>query len=245
MFRILTYNIHKGLVIGNQRNVISEIREALHHTDADIVFLQEVSGHNDKKIHQIDGRETPNQFEFLADERWDHYAYGKNAVYQKGHHGNAILSKYPIQAWENFDISTNRFEQRGVIHAEILIQERMVHCFCLHLNLLQNSREKQLNQLIQFVLSKNILEQPILICGDFNDWRKKATAILEEGLGTKEAFFMKHHRYAKTFPSFSPQLCLDRIYVKNLEIKECSLTDDIAWHKLSDHVGLHATFSFN
>jgi endonuclease/exonuclease/phosphatase family metal-dependent hydrolase len=27
---------------------------------------------------------------------WSDYAYGRNAVYPEGHHGNAVLSRFPL-----------------------------------------------------------------------------------------------------------------------------------------------------
>jgi signal transduction histidine kinase len=72
---------------------------------ADVVFLQEI--HGEHKGHQANLQDWPNeaQFEYLADSIWHHHAYGKNAVYPEGHHGNAILSKYPIKRWDNLDLT--------------------------------------------------------------------------------------------------------------------------------------------
>ena len=60
-----------------------------------------------------------NQFEFLADSIWDHFAYGKNAIYQHGHHGNAILSEIPFNRLHNLDVSTMRISQRGILHGQL------------------------------------------------------------------------------------------------------------------------------
>ena len=50
---------------------------------------------------------------------WREVAYGRNATYRHGHHGNAVLSRYPIVAQENEDISAHAFENRGLLHCEI------------------------------------------------------------------------------------------------------------------------------
>ncbi|MDZ4084170.1 MAG: endonuclease/exonuclease/phosphatase family protein, partial [Bdellovibrionales bacterium] len=109
---ILTYNIHKGFDL-TQRFVLESIRENIRAVHADVVFLQEVQAEHAGNFKKINGW-PKDQLEFLADEIWPHFAYGKNAVYQNGHHGNAILSKFPIQTFENIDISNNRFERRGI-----------------------------------------------------------------------------------------------------------------------------------
>ncbi len=99
--RILSYNIHKGFSIGNRDFILNDIKQALRDLNADILFLQEVLGdHNDQKC-KIPNWQTAIQFEYLADSVWPHFAYGKNAIYPEGHHGNAILSKFPITDWSN------------------------------------------------------------------------------------------------------------------------------------------------
>ena len=48
MLRVVTLNIHKGLSQFNRRMVIHELREGLRALDADLVFLQEVQGLNQR-----------------------------------------------------------------------------------------------------------------------------------------------------------------------------------------------------
>jgi endonuclease/exonuclease/phosphatase family metal-dependent hydrolase len=45
-----------------------------------------------------------------------HSAYGMNAVYDHGHHGNALLSSFPIGNQHNHDVSDHAYEQRGILH---------------------------------------------------------------------------------------------------------------------------------
>ncbi len=58
--------------------------------------------------------------EFLADTMWSDYAYGRNAVYPEGHHGNAVLSRFPIEYYENRDISVGNGEKRGLLYCRIV-----------------------------------------------------------------------------------------------------------------------------
>ena len=55
------------------------------------------------------------QHDFLAEGVWPNTAYGGNAIYDHGHHGNAILSRFPILSSHNQDISELRFERRGML----------------------------------------------------------------------------------------------------------------------------------
>src|ERR1035437_7619962 len=101
---IATYNIHKGFSHFNRRMVLHELRERLRELNADIVFLQEVQGENTGDAQRHDGYPVLPQHEFLAEQVWPHHVYGKNAVYDDGHHGNGILSRYPIVRWDNQDV---------------------------------------------------------------------------------------------------------------------------------------------
>lgn len=112
VIKVLSYNIHKGLGVGNRAFTLPHIRDALRGLQPDILFLQEVLGQHDKHASRFLGWPTLPQSDFLAEGAWPHAAYGKNAIYSHGHHGNAILSKYPIVEFENIDISTNAFESR-------------------------------------------------------------------------------------------------------------------------------------
>src|SRR5438132_888733 len=103
--RVLSYNIHKGFSSGRGKFVLNRIREALRTVHPDLVFLQEVLGHHELHSQKVENWPDQPQFEYLADQLWPHFAYGKNAVYTYGHHGNAILSKYPFSFYENIDIS--------------------------------------------------------------------------------------------------------------------------------------------
>ena len=69
------------------------------------------------------GREAPH-YEFLADSIWPQFAYGRNAVYPKGHHGNAVLSKFPIVRYENHDVSIGGPEKRGLLHCVLRVPGR-------------------------------------------------------------------------------------------------------------------------
>ncbi len=240
--KALSYNIHKGFNFRNKKFVLTKMREAIRTVDPDIIFLQEVIGDHISNTHEIDDWKNTSQFEYLAHELWEHYAYGKNATYKEGHHGNAILSKFPIKLWENIDISTNPMEKRGALHTVIEIDNTTIHALCLHLNLLSSGRRKQINQVCERI-EKNIpKDQPIIIAGDFNDWNKKVSETFEARLQIKEAYLYHHGEHAKTFPSYMPVLTLDRIYYRGIKLIDAIQLSGDPWKKLSDHIALISTF---
>src|SRR5438093_8540615 len=121
---VSTYNIHKGFSQFNRRMMIHELREHLQVLGADIIFLQEVQGLHSRHAARFEDWPDEPQYEFLADQVWPEFAYGRNAVYDHGHHGNAILSRYPIVRAENQDVSHHALERRGMLHCEIELPER-------------------------------------------------------------------------------------------------------------------------
>ena len=86
--RILTVNTHKGFTALNRRFILPELREAVRSVSADVVFLQEVLGTHDKHAMRFHNWPATPQYEFLADSIWTDFAYGRNAVYPDGDHGN-------------------------------------------------------------------------------------------------------------------------------------------------------------
>ncbi len=241
---ILSYNIHKGYDWKGQNYFIHEMRELINSSGADLVFLQEVSGQNDQ--YKTSGF-IDVQFEFLADSIWPHYAYAKNAIYDHGHHGNLILSKYPILKWENIDLSTNYFEQRGLLLSQIQIPKlnQILYAGCLHLNLLHSSRKKQYQMIYEKIQSLDLHEKaPLIIGGDFNDWNKRSSDTFENALAMQEVHKEKHGHFAKTFPANIPMLSLDRIYVKNLTVLNSGVVRTSKRYHLSDHLALFGQVEF-
>src|SRR3989454_3269255 len=130
---VSTYNIHKGFSQFNRRMMIHELRDHLQVLGADIIFLQEVQGLHSRHAARFEDWPDEPQYEFLADQVWPEFAYGRNAVYDHGHHGNAILSRYPIVRAENQDVSHHALERRGMLHCEIELPEmpQRLHCICV------------------------------------------------------------------------------------------------------------------
>ena len=239
--RILTLNTHKGFSTFNARFVIDELREAIRQVSAELVFLQEVIGENEIQSQIHHNWPDQSHYEFLADEIWTDFAYGKNAVYPYGHHGNALLSKYPILASQQIDVSTNRFEQRGFLYCTIdsPTSGETLHCVCVHLGLSAVSRAKQLD-LIASYIEENVPDcAPLIVAGDFNDWSGRRGRVFAERLGLKEAFQQVHGKCAKSFPSFYPILRLDRIYLRGLCATMSRVHACNVWSQLSDHAALY------
>ena len=194
--RVATYNIHKGVIrdfFGFRRvSRIHELRARLHELNADLVFLQEVQGQHSHHARRFEQWPVEPQDEFLAKsptlKHTFESAYGRNANYLHGHHGNALLSRFPILGLENRDISDHALEKRGILHCQIAVGGRQVHCFVVHFGLLARSRDRQAEFLIAWIERELPASAPLIIAGDFNDWRNRLNERFSERLRLREVF---------------------------------------------------------
>lgn len=241
--QIATYNIHKGLSFFKRRLVIHEVRERLRLLNADILFLQEVQGGHAAQARRFVNWPAQPQHEFIADSVWTDFAYGRNAVYDAGHHGNAVLSRFPILHWDNVDISEHRFESRGLLHCEVQVPgwDGTLHCVCVHLGLMAHHRSRQLRALRLRIERLVPRAAPLIVAGDFNDWARHADDELARPLEMQEVFQHAYGRPARSFPAALPVFQLDRIYVRGFSVKQARVHHGHQWARISDHAALTST----
>ncbi|MDH5208528.1 MAG: endonuclease/exonuclease/phosphatase family protein [Burkholderiaceae bacterium] len=263
--RVATYNIHKGVMGLRQKVRIHDVRLALKAIDADIVFLQEVQDRNERLARRVDYPEG-TQLDYLCTGSYLHRAYGMNAVYPHGHHGNAIVSRHAIGVFLNHDISDHVLEKRGLLHAVSHLEGRNgvldVHLINTHFGLIKRSRVRQAGFLVDFVRSEVPPNAPLIIAGDFNDWQRGVDEVLREELGVVEAASEFNGRQtrtrlvdrlmpwrgprsarpqvARTYPSVMPWLMLDRIYLRGFRVHEVRVPKGLEWSQRSDHMPLIA-----
>ncbi|SNS21183.1 Metal-dependent hydrolase, endonuclease/exonuclease/phosphatase family [Noviherbaspirillum humi] len=256
--RIATYNIHKGVTSFRAQPRVHALKQAISTLKADILFLQEVQGRHDLYAtkHAMKWPDQP-QHDFLAGEELNS-VYGMNAMYDHGHHGNALLSGFPILSWRNQDVSDHAYESRGILHCVVQAPAAQIHCYVIHLGLFARSRKRQTEALVEAVTGSSPPDAPVIIAGDFNDWTNQLSDRLREGLGVKEVFdedlsargFGTYLRRmagrgpqmkpARTFPAALPWLRLDRIYVRGFQVESAKVMHGGVWTKLSDHAPIVA-----
>lgn len=233
IIQVLSFNIHKGRGFGlkRDRNKIDSLRQQIRLLDPDIIFLQEVCG---------------SQFEYLAHEIWPHYSYGKNVISKTDHHGNAILSKFPISHATNIDISTGAYEGRGLLHAIVSVPhvEKKVHLICSHLGLLKRFRQLQMNEIIHYIKQSIQVDECLIMGGDFNDWQEHASEIFVQELQVNEVFLCESGKHAKTFPAWLPLFKLDRIYSRGFKFYSAERLTHSTWKALSDHLAICVHLQF-
>jgi endonuclease/exonuclease/phosphatase family metal-dependent hydrolase len=118
--------------------------------------------------------------------------------------------------------------------------EKEVHVICVHLGLAEAHRQQQLDLLCQITHTEVPADAPLIVAGDFNDWRRRANDILWREAGLREIFVTAYGEPAKTFPAIFPVLSLDRIYVRNCSVHLPVVLPRKPWSHLSDHAPLVA-----
>ena len=238
LVRIATYNIHKGVQgIGPARRLeIHNLGHAVEQLDADIVCLQEV-----RKMHRREAEyfthwpELP-QADYLAPEGYT-AVYRTNAHTRHGEHGNAMLSRWPVLSHQHEDMSDHRFEQRGLLHSEVVVHGCAVHVIVVHLGLIKASRVRQLSQLQQYIAREIPADAAVVVAGDFNDWG----SLVQRALGAAGLVAFEQQKTA-TFPSRLPVVQLDHVYARGLTPLGLQVPRGRIWGRMSDHLPLIAEF---
>lgn len=236
--RVATYNIHKCVGI-DRRYSPERIADVLAELDADVVGLQEVVCHSDRGSRE-------HQAEFLAHKLGMNFCFGENRKHYGGDYGNVTLSRHPITAFRNYDISVRRREPRGCLRAEIeLSLGRRIHFVNLHLGTSFFERRQQ----VRMLLAEHVLDDPSIdgqriVAGDFNEWTSGLTTRLFKGrfrsvdpkldLGT-----------GRTFPGIAPILHLDHIYFDPaFSLRKAKLHKSRRALLASDHLPIVAEFEY-
>lgn len=237
--RIATYNIHKCR--GMDRRVSPErIAAVIRELKVDVIALQEVL-REDKR----------DQYRILTELTGFKYScFGENRKHRGAAYGNAVLSRFPIQHWKNYDITATRREARGLLRADIRFGGTLLHVLNIHMGTGLLERRRQVRLLLQeeVLHSQDLFGRRILL-GDFNEWT--------QGLATK--ILSSHFRSAewtgrapgqtkrkRSYPGVLPILHLDHVYYDEaLMLKTFRLHRSRAALIASDHLPLVACFEVN
>lgn len=239
--KVLTYNIHRAIGV-DRRFRPERIVRILQHYQADVVLLQEVDEGAPRS------RELNLAHELATAAGYPHFALGHNVSLRKGRYGNATLSRFPILRERNIDLSVAQsWIRRGCQHTSVQVSEQtQLEVFNLHLGLSARERQQQIELLSRSHEFDGVPEgTPMLVGGDFNDWRSLLWPTFTNGFGFRCATDSKTGRRGAiaTYPSFSPQGGLDRIYYRGplrlLAARRCRLQVS---RVASDHLPVIADF---
>jgi endonuclease/exonuclease/phosphatase family metal-dependent hydrolase len=235
-FRLITYNIHKGIGGLDRRYNLDRIVDVLGHYRPDIVFLQEVD-------ENVSRSKFDRQVGQLADRlAFPHSRNQATFSVQQGHYGNAILSRFPLGNSIDLDLRVSIKKPRRALITQASIpidgETQSVQLCCTHLGLSGFERSVQIRRIVQHKTLQQFAV-PCIIGGDFNDvWSEHGRKHLEP------VGFQRAGKSIKTFPAAWPFLSLDGIYYRG----HLRLVDSLAGRAepsrtASDHLPLIADFA--
>ncbi len=255
--RVASYNIHKGVLgMGPAKRLrIHALQDGLRSLGADVVLLQEVQFEHRRNAARFASWPPLPQHELLGQGLGMFAAYHTNAHTRHGEHGNALLSRFPILGITHQDVSDHRFEQRGLLHARLAVpreaapagRAQVLHCVVVHFGLFRGGRRRQIQRLAEYLARQVPREEPLIVGGDFNDWRGELGAELAAlgllDVSTRaapqgDALHPRWHHRMRTFPALLPLMPLDRIYVRGFAAHGVGLGWGTDWARLSDHAPL-------
>lgn len=239
-FRVATYNIHKCRGMDRRVSPV-RIAEVLLEVDADVVALQEV----------LRGEHADHDQPALIAERagYKHICFGENRKHRGAGYGNAILSRFQISEWKNYDLTHSSREPRGLLRADVEIARQSVHVLNVHLGTGYMERRAQAKALLhEDVLLDKDLEHPRILLGDFNEWtRGMVTKQLSTHMRSAELSpEQKRPRRIRSYPGVLPVMHLDHIYYDpHLQLRAFLIHRSARALVASDHLPLVADFGFS
>jgi endonuclease/exonuclease/phosphatase family metal-dependent hydrolase len=116
-----------------------------------------------------------------------------------------------------------------------------VHCVCVHLSLF-GARRRQMDALAEYLDRMAEADSPLIIAGDFNDWRNRADAsILARRLALQEVF---HHGLRGAPGRSFPAACRCSASTASTCAASTSKRTEVhhgqPWSNISDHAALSA-----
>ncbi len=229
--RVATYNVHKCRGM-DWKTRPQRILNVIQEIDADVIALQEIFAVQTQCLSECSAMIQ---------------AFGAARTLDGNEYGNAILSRMPIAATENQDLSVAGREPRRCLRVQLApINSLILNVFSVHLGTSFFERRKQAAKLVsEEVLGRRQSGTRRIVAGDFNEWtRGLATHMLGHHL--KSADIQRHLQRGRTFPGVFPILHLDHIYYdEDLRLTGMRLHRTAMSLVASDHLPLVADFDIS
>ena len=233
--RVMSYNSHRAIGV-DRRFRPERIAAIISHHAPDILLLQEVD------VGVPRSRRLNLAVEMAQLAGYPYLAVGLNVKLRHGMYGNATLSRFPIAAERNIDLTIAGRKARGCLYTavEIAPEAPPLAIFNLHLGLSFKERPQQVGVLVSTPEFSSLSpDHPCIVAGDFNDWWTRIAPMFTEilGFGCATNRVKGYQNALLTYPSFSPASGLDKIFVRGplqvLKRHPCRLS---ASRVASDHL---------
>jgi endonuclease/exonuclease/phosphatase family metal-dependent hydrolase len=233
--RLLSYNIHKGIGGRDRRYSFDRIINVIEAENPDIICLQEVDRHCPRSRHD-------DQPKILADYfKLETHLYQPNVSLKYGMYGNLMLSRWPLSSKHQISLRLKRRKPRGAQMAVIDTPEGAFHLVHFHLGLAEKERHWQLEHLLGHLRFRESDQLPMLIVGDFNDWRNTLCrgCLAENGFTQITAPISRF----RSFPAYLPMGSLDKAFIRgNISLRQARVVRSAIARQASDHLPLVVDF---
>lgn len=233
--RVLSYNIHHGEGMDGKLD-LRRIADVINSVDPDLVALQEV----DKGVKRTNGIDEPA---VLADLTGMHAVFEKNIDFQGGEYGNAVLSRFPVEHYQNHHLPQSvPGEQRGMLEVHITVADRPIVFYATHFDYHGDDSER----LASAKMLRGLLEagdaRTAIVAGDLNALPDSATIkLIRQFL---QDTYDPETKPGHTFPADKPDRRIDYILHTpdaGLKTIECRVIDEPV---ASDHRPLLTVFQW-
>jgi endonuclease/exonuclease/phosphatase family metal-dependent hydrolase len=215
--KLMTYNMHRG--IGKDGKLdLNNTAEVIKNSNAVIIALQEVERHSIRTVFQ-------DQIKILGDKLGMEYSYGKSINVLNGEYGNGLLSRYPIEEYEVYDLPSFS-EQRTMIRTVINIGGYRLAVYNTHLGLKEAERQEQLDFILQITGVETL---DYILMGDMNTKSSKLNILADF---MKDSALGSEKLQQSTFVEKEIQERIDYIFISpKIEAKNY----DVIISEASDH----------
>jgi endonuclease/exonuclease/phosphatase family metal-dependent hydrolase len=233
--RLLSYNIHKGIGGRDRRYRIERVISVIEAENPDIICLQEVDRHCRRSRNDDQPKVLADYFKLKS------RMYQPNVSLKYGMYGNLVLSRWPFLHKHQVSLRLNKRKPRGAQMAVIDSPEGPFHLVNFHLGLAERERHWQIDHLLAHHSFKESDHLPVIIIGDFNDWRNTLCygCLAEQGFAQLTTPISKF----RSFPAYWPLGSLDKAFVRgNIVLRHARIVRSPTARLASDHLPLVIDF---
>jgi endonuclease/exonuclease/phosphatase family metal-dependent hydrolase len=224
---VTTWNVH-GCVGADGRFDPERTLAVLRALDADVIALQELRWKPEEALHLLEHFAHSLGYAPLA---------GPTLMRPDGHYGNAMLTRLPVEATRQEDLSVPGCEPRGALQAVLGAGAGSLTFIATHLGLAPGERRAQMRGVLELV---NGSRKPVVLMGDLNEW-----FLWGRPLRWLRAHFGRTAAPA-TFPARWPVLALDRIWVEPRQrLERIAVFRETPAREASDHLPLTASIALH
>jgi len=230
---VLTYNIRHGEGM-DKRLDLERIATVIREAKPDLVALQEV----DRGVERTRRVDEPAE---LAKRTGLRAVFEKNIDFQGGEYGNAVLSRFPVETYENHRLPQSiPGEQRGALEVRIRVKGHPIVFIATHLDYHPSDGERLASIAMLKAIVRGWGRTPVIVAGDFN--ATPESEVMRQAFVFLRDTFDPAGPASFTFPADAPASRIDYVLYNSSSSLACVEYRIIPEAVASDHRPVLAVF---